>query len=58
MLFFSQRRRLTMQFEAWCKENGVLNSPLSMVGFLQSQCLLDEEKVREYLNALKEEKTE
>lgn len=55
MLFFTQRKKLATHFEAWCKENGILNSALSMVGFLQGEGLLDEEKVMEYLKN-KEEK--
>ena len=49
MLFFNQRRRLAMQFEAWCKANGILYCAQCMVGFLQGEGLLDEEKVMEYL---------
>lgn len=54
MLFFSQRRRLAMQFEAWCKANGILYCAQSMVGFLQVKGLLNEEKVMEYLKTVED----
>lgn len=54
MLFFNHRRRLAMQFESWCKENGILYCAQSMVAFLQGEGLLDEEKVMEYLKKVED----
>lgn len=40
-LWFSQRRKLEKLFAAWAQENGVAQTPLSMVGWLMIKDLLD-----------------
>ena len=56
MLLFSARHRLGKIIEAWMRENSVLNCPVSTIGYLVGHGLLDEEKVREFLeNDLKGE---
>lgn len=52
MLFFGQRKKLAAKFEQWCKENNILCCATSMVGFLQGNDLLNEERITEYLTAI------
>ena len=41
VLWFTQRRKLEKLFAAWAQENGVAQTPLSMVGWLMIKDLLD-----------------
>ena len=49
MLFFNHRRKLENLFLKWCKENGVANTPMSVVAFLQINGLIDEDKALEFV---------
>lgn len=52
MLVFGERKRVAAQYEAWCKENGLLNCGVTMLGYLQHHDMLDEAKVREFLKTV------
>ena len=53
MLLFTARLKLAEKYDQWRKENHVLDCPLSVVTFLLSMGLLDEDKCREYLKEIK-----
>jgi hypothetical protein len=52
MLLFTARQKLAEQYDLWRKENRVADCPFSVITFLQSRGLLNEDKVRQYLNGL------
>ena len=45
MFLFSKRLELANKFEEWAKENHIKNCPLSVITWLYTQGLLDEEKI-------------
>ena len=47
-------RKLAQVAQDWCKENGLLNCGVTMLGFLQHHDMLDETKVREFLKTVAE----
>lgn len=52
MILFSQRKKIATEFEKWCKDNSIPCCAVSMMGFLQGNDLLDEDKLLEYLNTV------
>lgn len=50
VLLFSVRNKLAERYEKWLKEYPeIKNCPLNMISFLTSEKLLDEEKVKRFL---------
>ena len=50
MLLFNVRNKLAERYENWLKEYPeIKNCPLSVISFLVSEKLLDEEKVKQFL---------
>ncbi len=49
MLLFSQRLKLQSLYLEWCARNNVADTPLSVITFLYSNDLIDEEKAHLYL---------
>ncbi len=50
MINFSEREKLAEQYGLWRKENRAADYPLSVITFLQSRGLLNEDKVWQYLH--------
>lgn len=50
MILFSARKRLEDAYKEWLKENpDIADCPLNVISFFQINNLLDEIKVKEYL---------
>lgn len=49
-LLFSQKMNLSKKYEAWCRENGVQDCALSLIGFLQIKGLLNTAAIFEFLS--------
>lgn len=54
MLLFSQRKKLALLYEDWCREEGVAITPQTVIDFLTLQGLICEEKAKEFINKGKE----
>lgn len=55
MLFFSQRKLIADSYEKWLSENpSVKDCPLTLISFLVSMDLIDEEKAMDYLRESEE----
>ena len=50
-LTFSERRRLSAEFEKWADENDVMKKPESVIAYLQSIGAIDADKAREVLKS-------
>ena len=51
MLLFSKRKRLAELFEVWRMKNGVANSPLGVITFLNIHGLIDKERAARFVEA-------
>lgn len=50
MLLFSVRNKLAERYEKWLKEYPeIKDCPLNVISFLESEKLLDEKKVKQFL---------
>ena len=49
MLFFNKRKELEKRYYEWIKKNDVLDCPFSVITFLVSYDLMDEEMVLKFL---------
>lgn len=52
MLYFSQRLKLAQAYEEYIKNNSIKDCPESVITFLSSNDLLDEEKCKEYIKTI------
>lgn len=50
MLVYSQRKKLEELFHKWAKENGVAMSPANVVAWLNTNGMIDKDKVVEFLS--------
>lgn len=50
-LTFSERRRLSAEFEKWADENDAMKKPESVIAYLQSIGAIDADKAREVLKS-------
>jgi hypothetical protein len=55
MLLFSQRLKLQSLYLQWCKRNNVADTPFSVITFLHSNSLIDDEAANRYLEEHKDE---
>ena len=49
MLFFKHRMKIERMFLKWCKDNGIMDVPNSVVAFMQIKGWLNEDKILEDL---------
>lgn len=49
-LFFKQRKQLSELYEKWVEENGVLNCPMSAIGFLTENGLINVDLTMQYID--------
>lgn len=55
MLLFSQRLKLQDLYLQWCERNQVADTPFSVITFLHSNSLIDDEAANRYLEEYKDE---
>lgn len=55
MLLFSQRLKLQSLYLEWCKRNNVTDTPFSVITFLHSNSLIDDEAANRYLEEHEDE---
>lgn len=49
MLFFNKRKELEKRYYEWIKENGVKDCPFSVISYMVSYGLTNDEKILEFL---------
>lgn len=49
MIHFSERLKFNVLYNKWCSENNVLDCPMSVIVFLQSNGLITEERFKQFL---------
>ena len=52
MTWFSQRLKLQEVYTEWCKENNVLDCAMSVITFLDTNGMVDEDGVLDYLRSI------
>lgn len=52
MTWFSQRLKLQDVYSEWCKENNIADCPMSVIAFLDTNGMINEDGVLEYLRSI------